>query len=170
MSEAKAKNGVKRSRLIIVAGLLIGSMDGIAALVENPTVEPRVIFQYIASSLLGIAAFRGGTATALLGLFLHFIIAFLVSGVYFKLHSFMVKLSSHWWLRGLLYGIAVWIVMNLVVIPLTRISHSDLSLSAIVTNISINMVLIGMPLAWFAGRLIRVPLKLVRAEPYNHSA
>jgi hypothetical protein len=41
-----------------------------------------LIWQYIASGLLGDAAFAGGMATALLGVFFHLIISFVIAGVF----------------------------------------------------------------------------------------
>src|SRR5688572_9074020 len=78
------------------AGLLIGVIDGLFASVlavgfYDSTVER--LFQGVASTLLGPRAFSGGTPTALLGLLMHFGVAFAWSGVFLLLvmHSPSVR-------------------------------------------------------------------------------
>lgn len=89
---------------------------------HHSTVER--LFQGIASTLLGPEAFSGGTRTAVVGLLMHFSVAFSWSAVFL----FAVARSPR--LRGVLatpygrlktasvYGPVVWLVMSLVVIPL----------------------------------------------------
>jgi uncharacterized membrane protein YagU involved in acid resistance len=82
------------------------------------------LFQGVASTVLGKQAFDGGIPTALLGVVMHFGVAFGWSAVFL----FLVMRSS--WIRDLLasrngvgkvaslYGPFIWLVMSLVVIPL----------------------------------------------------
>jgi hypothetical protein len=41
-----------------------------------------LVIQYVASGVMGNAAFAGGLVTALLGLVIHFLISFIVAGVF----------------------------------------------------------------------------------------
>jgi hypothetical protein len=78
-----------------------------------------VAWQYIASGALGMAAFEGGIATALLGVFFHLIISFVIAGV-FILSADRIPLLRRYAIAGsLLYGFGVFLVMNLIVIPLS---------------------------------------------------
>jgi len=109
------------------AGLLTGVTDGLfssvlAAAFYHSTVQR--LWQGVASTLLGRAALEGGTRTALVGLLMHFGVAFGWSTVFL-----LVVLRSSW-IRGLLatrfglpkvaalYGPFIWMVMSLAVIPL----------------------------------------------------
>jgi len=68
---------------------------------------------------LGNAAFEGGIATALLGVFFHLIISFAVAGV-FILSADRIPLLRRYAIVGSpLYGFGVFIVMNLIVTPLS---------------------------------------------------
>ena len=114
------------SRLLI-ASLVTGVTDGLfssglAAFAYGSTVTR--LWQGVASTLLGAAAFEGGTRTAAIGLLMHFGVAFTWSAVFLAL----VLASS--WIRdaiaspaGVLtaaavYGPLIWLVMSLAIIPL----------------------------------------------------
>ena len=71
---------------IAYGGLAVGVLDITDAILFwwlRNGVSPTRILQSVASGLLGAAAFEGGTKTALLGLLLHFLIAFIVVVVYY---------------------------------------------------------------------------------------
>jgi uncharacterized membrane protein YagU involved in acid resistance len=114
------------SRLLI-AGLVTGVTDGLfssglAAFVYGSTVTR--LWQGVASTLLGAAAFEAGTRTAAIGLLMHFGVAFTWSAV------FLALVLSSSWIRGLvaspvgvltaaaMYGPVIWLVMSLAIIPL----------------------------------------------------
>ena len=112
---------------LVRAGLLTGVSDGLfssvlAAAFYHSTVQR--LWQGVASTLLGRAALDGGTRTALVGLLMHFGVAFGWSTV------FLLVVLRSGWIRGLLttrfgvlkvaalYGPFIWMVMSLAVIPL----------------------------------------------------
>ena len=67
---------------ILYGGLAVGVLDGLFAFVFYGAmlgVKPLVIFQSVAAGLLGRASYGGGVPTFLLGLFMHFIVAFTIS-------------------------------------------------------------------------------------------
>src|SRR5690349_6773405 len=62
------------------------------------------IWQYIASGILGMAAFEGGIATALLGLFIHLIISVVIAGVFVLAADRIPLLRRNPIAGSLLYG------------------------------------------------------------------
>lgn len=78
-----------------------------------------LVWQYIASGALGMAAFEGGIATALLGLLLHLIISFVIAGVFIVSASRIPLLRRHAIAGSLLYGFGVFVVMTMIVTPLS---------------------------------------------------
>jgi len=117
-----------RSRLhrFLLAGVVTGICDGLFATVQsllNGSTVTR-LWQGVASVPLGKPALEGGTRTALIGLGLHFCVAFFWSGV------FLLLVERSEWLRRQLasrggifkvaavYGPSIWLVMSLIVIPL----------------------------------------------------
>jgi uncharacterized membrane protein len=111
----------------IRAGLITGIVDGlfssvlVVAFYESTVIR---LWQGVASVLLGKEALDGGTKTALIGVAMHFAVAFFWSGVFL-----LVFMRSHWLQRvaqtlngrvatAALYGPLIWMVMSIVVIPL----------------------------------------------------
>jgi hypothetical protein len=110
---------------LLRAGLLTGIIDGLFASVQaviNGSTLTR-LWQGVASVLLGKEALEGGTTTALIGVLMHFGVAFAWSAV------FLLLASRSAWIRRVLaspygvlkiaavYGPFIWMVMSLVVIP-----------------------------------------------------
>lgn len=110
-------------RLIALGAIITGTVQAVIqewivySLVEkNPFMS---VLQYIASAVIGNAAFEGGIATALFGLLLHFIVSFVIAGV-FILSVDRIQFLRRYAIAGaLLYGFGVFIVMNLIVVPLS---------------------------------------------------
>lgn len=107
---------------MLVAGLVAGAIDigyACAFWYIRAGTAPQRIFQSVAAGVLGPSAFTGGASTAGLGLLLHFGIA-LVVAIVFALAALRVpRLARQPWRWGILYGIAVYAVMNYVVVPLS---------------------------------------------------
>jgi hypothetical protein len=74
-----------------MAGLGCGVLDIMAALVVYGSMglKPLRLLQGIAAGVLGPKSFQGGMATALLGLALHFVIAFGAATLYFAVSRSM---------------------------------------------------------------------------------
>lgn len=110
-------------RLSVIGGLIIGTADVIiqhwfiySVLGKTPLI---IVYQFIASGALGESAFAGGIATALLGALFHFLFSIVIAGV-FILSADRISLLRHHIIPGsLLYGFGVFLVMNMIVIPLS---------------------------------------------------
>jgi hypothetical protein len=110
-------------------------------------VSPIRILQSISSGLLGKDAYTGGLGTAALGAVLHFFIAFTACAVYYaasrKLHT-LVQRPVVW---GLLYGVAVYLFMNLVVIPLSAVPGTRHTTTSVVSGLIVHMLFVGLPIS-----------------------
>lgn len=119
--------GLTGTARLVRAGLLTGITDGLFSTVLVTFFYGSTaarLWQGVASTLLGRGAFDGGTRTALIGLLMHFGVAFGWSAVFL----FVVLRAA--WVRRLLaspygvvkgaalYGPFVWLVMSLAIIPL----------------------------------------------------
>jgi uncharacterized membrane protein YagU involved in acid resistance len=111
-----------------------------------------LVWQYIASGILGNAAFEGGIATALLGVLLHLIISFVIAGV-FSLGADRVPLLRRHPIAGsLLYGFGVFVVMNMIVTPLSAAPPLPAPpIPWLIEAIIEHILLVGLPL----GILVR---------------
>jgi hypothetical protein len=119
--------------------------------------RPVAILQSIASGVLGRAAFQGGMPAALLGLLLHFVIAFGVVATYLAATRLLPWLNRRPWIYGLLYGVAVYAVMNLIVVPLSAavVGSGPTPTVVRINGILIHMFGVGLPAALIAARTAR---------------
>lgn len=112
---------------LLRAGLLTGITDGLFSSILNVAFYGSTVtrlWQGVASTLLGKAALEGGTRTTLIGVLMHFGVAFGWSTV------FLLLVSRSAWIRRVLagpygvltvasaYGPFIWLVMSIAVIPL----------------------------------------------------
>jgi uncharacterized membrane protein len=134
----------------------VGVLDLLDALVFFGLrgVPPIRIPQSIASGLLGAAAYRGGAATAALGTLLHFLIAFAIVAVYHLASRRWPSLARRPWLWGPLYGLAVYLVMNLAVVPLSAAVVGPKTLPVVVNGVLIHLFGVGLPSA-LSARAVR---------------
>ena len=113
----------------------------------------------IASGLLGRDSYSGGVATASLGLALHFLIAFTAATVFYAASRRLTVLINRPVVSGLLYGILVWLFMDLVVLPLTFHRSSVRSVSAVAIGLMIHMLCVGLPISLAVHRYSTRPEK-----------
>jgi uncharacterized membrane protein YagU involved in acid resistance len=88
-----------------------------AALVRQP---PNRILQTVASGLLGRASYQGGWTTVALGLALQVAMSFVIALVYNLAVAQAAVIRDSPLMFGALYGVVVYVVMNFVVVPLSR--------------------------------------------------
>src|SRR6266496_3791093 len=116
---------------IFWAGLVSGGLDITAAFVTwaPQGVSPIRILQGIASGLLGAKAFAGGWKTAALGFVCHFFIAFSAATVFYVASGKLTLMTRRPILSGILYGVAVYLVMYWIVMPLSNFHKRPFSWS-----------------------------------------
>jgi len=107
-------------------------------------VHPTRLLQNIASGVMGLSAFQGGRATALLGLALHYTIALGATIVFYLLSRVISFMSRHPALAGLIYGLGVYLFMNFVVLPTAGMQHPHIPTSTILWVTLVNAVLAVM--------------------------
>jgi uncharacterized membrane protein YagU involved in acid resistance len=77
--------------------------------------------QSVARGVLGTASFEGGAATALLGVLLHYTIAVSMAVTYYLVSRRVSALSRRPIASGVAYGVLLYLLMNLVVLPLSAV-------------------------------------------------
>jgi hypothetical protein len=139
---------------ILCAGLACGVLDITAALVVYGHYgrTPMRLLQGIAAGLLGPRSFEGGIATALLGLFCQFFIAFCAATIYFTATRSVTFLLEHAATSGVLYGITVYFFMNRIVVPLCGATKSPFSFKMMAIGIVIHIFCVGLPIAIIVRR------------------
>lgn len=145
---------------IVFGGLAIGILDFLDASIFFPLYY-GITFQQIwwgpASGILGREAARaGGWNSAILGLFLHFVVAFCIATVYYLFSRNISFLIRHPVLSGLVFGIIANYVMQCVVIPLSARGGSPIDVFSAPLGATLNSVighalLVGLPVALIAS-------------------
>ncbi|BDE05788.1 hypothetical protein WPS_10640 [Vulcanimicrobium alpinum] len=131
----------------LVAGVLDASFAVVAYVFVLHAFSLVGVLQYIASGLLGVAAFKGGLATAALGVAVHFFFAFLYAGLYAAAARRFPILIGHAIIAGLSYGIAVWIFMDLIVLPRTGVPQFPFNPALFAAFLVDHAVFVGLPIA-----------------------
>ena len=147
-------------RAIVTAGLIAGILDITSAFVlaEIKGTGSIRMLQGIASGLLGQQSFEGAMVTAGLGLAIHFLIAFTAAAVFYAASRKFNSLIQHAVVSGLFYGIAVYVFMYWVVVPLA-FPNARHSVSRDVTAVIVHMLLIGLPISLIVRRYSRPALR-----------
>lgn len=148
------------ARAWVTAWLFAGMCDLTAACIHASFLGagPVRVFHAVAAGLVGReAALAGGAQTALLGILMHFVIAFGAAGTYLGVSRFWRFLMDRPFIAGPLYGIAVYWFMQLVVIPLSAIVPRSPQLKNQLIGIGIHIVCVGLPIAWSVARFAPRP-------------
>ncbi len=157
MNSVSKTNSSGAAKTILFAGLIAGILDLLAAFTSawlRTGTSPLRVSQFIASGVLGQAAFTGGATSAALGIVCHFVIATGAAAVFYfasRKLRFLVKWPIP---MGLLYGVLVYLFTTLVVVPLSRVTPARVAppLSARITAALIIMFFVGLPIALIVRR------------------
>ena len=143
LDEPKAYQG------ILWGGLIAGVLDITAAFVNSSfqARSPMWVLQSIASGVLGTDSYKGGLLTAALGGALHFLIAFVAATVYYGASRKFKFLIQRPFVCGVLYGVAVYLFMYLIVLPLTFQRSFFHPFTAVVKGLLIHIFCVGLPIA-----------------------
>lgn len=137
---------------VLAGGLVAGTLDIVYAMTFwalKAEVSPLRILQSVAEGLLGPPSFEGGIRTAMLGLALHYLIALTMAVAYFLAARRWALLWRRPVAVGAAYGLALYVVMNYVVIPLSAASRGSPDPVWITLTVLVHVVLIGIPIALF---------------------
>jgi hypothetical protein len=134
---------------IILGGVVAGTLDiGAASLISGA--DPGFILQFIASGLIGKAAFDGGTGSIMLGLGLQELMGIIIAAVFVLASLKLPWMRRRWVAAGLAYGVGIYIVMNYVVLPLSAVGRfPKFNLEGLIKN-GLAMLAFGLIVAWFA--------------------
>ena len=118
-------------------------------------VPAELIFKNIASGVFGEAAFQGGAHAVAAGLVFHYVIALGWTTLFYFAYPRVPFLRMNVPLVALVYGLVVWAVMNLVVIPLSRVQTGPMHIEEALIAAAFLVVFIGLPNRFIIGRYFR---------------
>jgi hypothetical protein len=138
---------------VLWGGALSGILDAIAASTSAAMLgtSPVRLWKYVASGLPGHNALQGSSRIALVGLVLHFLIAFIWATIFCLAALFIPWMLGWPAVAGILYGIAIYTIMNLVVLPLSATPKRQLTRLSVFIQLIIHMLFVGLPIALSAS-------------------
>ena len=141
---------------IILAWLVAGTLDISYAIITWGPVFGRVttahLLQGIASTLMGKDAYSGGASAALVGLAMHYGISLAWVTIYFFLFPYLPLLARHTFLSGVLYGVFVWAMMSLLIVPVVTGRAWSYNTVPFLKSIAPMILLFGPAIAIIIGR------------------
>jgi hypothetical protein len=150
---------------ILVGGGMAAVLDGLDAVIAFRLVlglDPKTIYQFVASGMLGPSAYAGGTATALVGVAVHCLIAFSAAALFSIASVRIPRLLERPLFHGALYGVAVYAFMNHVVTPLSLIPPSPFSLALFLNGVIGHALFVGLPITLAARYYLGTSLERER--------
>ena len=148
--------------VIVRRSLLTGTLDAASAVIHHGLVaaqpDPVRIFPFFAGTIFGQAA-MAHRFYFWDGLLFYYLIAYLFTATFLLLYPRLRFLRVNWFLVGLLYGAAIWTVMNVFVVPREidnpEVSAWPITLKGFAIRGGILMAAIGLPVAFIARRTAR---------------
>lgn len=144
----------KPTGLLVRATLVAGTLDILSALTyallagKNPLAVPVGI-----ASAIWPGAVKAGAPALLVGVLLHFAIMLVMVAVFVAAARKIPWLSSQPFVSGVAYGLVLWAVMNLIVLPLRWPAlFPHFTAISLAEQVFSHTVLVGLPLAWMTSR------------------
>jgi hypothetical protein len=128
-----------------VGGFIAGTLDLLQACIQLGWDIPLLI----AGGLIGSKADNGGVGTYLLGIFLHFFIAFSAALTYYVASRGLPFMTQYPLICGLYFGGTVRLFMHLIVLPLSALhATAPLSIHDLLWGLLQKAVVVGLPIAY----------------------
>lgn len=140
---------------VLTAGVLAATLDAGAGLLPVYFVyhrSPLFFFQFVASGVLGKPAFAGGVPVAMLGAAIHSAIALVWAGLFFAACSVPHLRKPKVRVAGPVYGFVIWSVMNLLVLPLSRVPKIPFQPVRGIVDALIVIMTVSVPIVIIARR------------------
>jgi hypothetical protein len=145
--------------LIVRATVVAGTLDILAAFVMQIAnkVPPLRVLQAIASGWLGPSAFGAGLPGAALGLAFHYLLIAALVVVYMLAVGDRTLALQRPLLCGVLLGVSMYVFMNAVVLPLSRIPfHPSYHLVPVLMGLAVHVLCVGIPIAYLVRSAHRI--------------
>jgi len=148
------------SSVVIKAGLIAGTLDILSAFLYSYIkrgTTPETVLQYISGVAFGKTAFSSPVMASICGLLVHFAIAMSWTILFFILYrafnlARLNKSDSYRIVTGIVYGIFIWAMMSMVILPLWNNKPYIFNAESAWINALILIVAIGLPLSFIFNK------------------
>jgi hypothetical protein len=141
---------------VAASGLVGGALDLLFAFVfyGHQGAGPEIILRSIASGVLGSASFGAPGWAPALGAALHFFIAVSAAFVFYLVSRSFSVLVRRPALCGAAFGVAVYVFMHSLVLPLSRVHHRVMPISDVIGELFSHIFLFGIVIALGVARAV----------------
>jgi uncharacterized membrane protein YagU involved in acid resistance len=80
----------------------------------------------------------------------HYVIAFLFTTAFFLLHPMFYSWFRNKVLTAIFYGMIIWVIMNIIVVPITLIPPRPFHLQGAAIDCAILIICFGLPISFIA--------------------
>jgi uncharacterized membrane protein YagU involved in acid resistance len=139
----------------LLGGFVAGVLDAGNGVIFNyfaNNLNPIQVLQYIASGFFGSRSFDMGLLSAAIGAGAHFFIAFVLAIIYVTATRIVPIMNRYAILLGLLYGVAVFLTMNFIVLKFTNTVETPITTAFLVNGLFGHALLVGLPIALCARK------------------
>ena len=164
-SGAISKNVINKEliKIILLTALLAGTLDILSAIINTYVqygISPGRVFRFIASGVFGDNAYSGGLVMIAAGIIFHYFIALIWTVIFFFIFIKFNLSPCCKYIYGLAYGILVWLVMNLIVVPLSNTPHHPFTFKGVLLGVLFLIFFIGLPVSlsyhkYYSGKNLR---------------
>lgn len=141
---------------VLWIGLVAGTLDIADNLIFNQLrgIGPERVFRYIASGLIGIESARRWPGSIALGVAIHYAIALFWTALFYLASRKFITLLQRPVIGGLVYGGFVYLFVNFVVLPLSRvpIRPAAITLASRINGILAILLFIGLTISLLMRR------------------
>lgn len=139
-------------KAILAAGLTCFTLDGLSALIQSwyltgKTPNPMRVFQGVAYGILGPDTYKHGVSSFLLGLAVHLSVAMVAAAVFYALSRMIPFLIDQALISGVLFGVAVHLFMQWVVVPMSVIGKRPFNARSFYSGLIVHMIVVGPSIA-----------------------
>jgi hypothetical protein len=139
---------------VLAGGAIAGTLDLAFAFTFAGIhgASPLRVLQYIASGLLGKDSFGDGWWSGALGAFCHYAILTVATSLYLVASRRVSALARQPFICGPLYGVAIYLVMNFIVVPLSAVHPGGHTLEGVIFDMGSHLFFVGLPIALLVRR------------------
>lgn len=137
-------------QVVLCSAAVAALLDAIAGIIFFYTLFKLTLgqfLQFIASAIDGPSAFAAGSSAIFKGFVIHLIISLILAVVYYYAFRASSLLRKNAIVSGIIYGLGIWLVMNLLVFPLSNVQKSPFDPFAASISLIWHIVLVGLPIA-----------------------
>ena len=143
---------------VSIAGFVVGSLDIIAAFIDawfSSRLTPGEILNLIAGAAIGYENAKGGFLMLLLGLLIHFFIAYSFTFLFYLIYPGLKSFFKNNIVIGILYGLFIWAFMRFIILPVfSQIHFHSFKITAAIKPMLILIGAIGIPLSFMMNRML----------------